>query len=192
MSARIYHALSEHNVHSPSQWAGLVMPGFKAEPVSDARVQGQTGSEPVRTLNRTVLTQTTGAGQPSSARGRFRFSENWVGAEPVRTWFEPLNHLPSRVRVRRISPTMSFFSRHASSKELQGVTDEVGGWANRRTGVDSGEDGQGRGGGRVGKWAGARWEHRSGRQANGGARKVSASWTRAQNHPRGRGVPGRA
>ena len=43
---------------------------------SDAGVQGRTGSEPVRTVNRTVLTRTAGAGQPCSAQGRFRFSQN--------------------------------------------------------------------------------------------------------------------
>ena len=106
----------------------------KAAATSDAGVQGRTGSEPVRTLNCTVLTQTASVGQPSSARGQFRFSKNWVGAELVRTRFEPLNHLPSRVHVRHISPTISFFSRLASSKECQGVTDEVGGWAAGRMG----------------------------------------------------------
>ena len=59
---------------------------------SDAGVQGRTGSELVQTLNHTVLTQTAGVGQPGSAQGRFRFSENWEGAEPVQTRFEPLNH----------------------------------------------------------------------------------------------------
>ena len=48
------------------------------------------------------------------------------------------------------------FSHLASRKELQGVTDEVGGWVNRRMGVGSREDGQVRGGGRVGKWVGMR------------------------------------
>ena len=101
---------------------------------SDARVQGRTSSELVRTLNHTVLTRTASAGQPSSAQGRFRFSKNWEGAEPVQTQFEPLNRLPSRVHVRCISPTISFFSRLASSKERQGVTDKVGGWAAGQTG----------------------------------------------------------
>ena len=101
---------------------------------SDAGVQGRTGSEPVRTLNCTILTRTASAGQPSSAQGRFRFSKNWEGAEPVRTWFEPPNRLPSRVRVRRISPTISFFSHLVSSKECQGVTDKVGSWVAGRTG----------------------------------------------------------
>ena len=55
-------------------------------------------------------------------------------------------------------------------------------------GVSGREDGQGRGGGRVGKWAGMRWEHRSGRWANGGARKVLASRMRAQCPGRGHGI----
>ena len=53
------------------------------DPTSDARVQGQTGSKLVRTLNHTILTQTASAGQPCSTQGWFRFSENWQGPDPV-------------------------------------------------------------------------------------------------------------
>ena len=106
----------------------------------------------------------------------------------MQTRFELLNHLPSRVRVWCILPTMLFFSCLASRKELQGVTDKVGSWENRQMGVGGGEDRQGRGGGRVGKWAGVRWEHRSGQRTNGGARKVLASRTRAQQPGRGPGI----
>ena len=99
---------------------------------SDARVhgQGRTGSEPVQTLSHTVLTQTASVCQPSSAQGQFRLSQNWEGAEPVQTRFKLLNRLPSRVHVQCILPIMSFFSRLASNKELQGVTDKVGSWVN--------------------------------------------------------------